>query len=468
MDPKSLQQTGEKLMLILMFTMIISMMSAIMFNIVLPEISEEFGLSISQVSWFSSAYALIYAIGTVTYGKLADHYKLKNLLTFGLIIFAIGSLVGLVSQTFWLALVGRCLQSVGASAIPAIAMMVPIRYFAPERRGSALGMSAVGLAIGSALGPVVAVFIVSVAHWRWFFAIPLLILITLPLYRKYLGNEHHHESTNKFDWMGGGLLAGTVALLLLGVTNGTGWFIVGGLLLLVLFIIRIRMAADPFVQPKLFKNSKYTIVLPIAFLINGMGASLPFLSPLFLTNIHQLPTSWIGFVMVPAAAVTAILGRKGGKLADRKGNSYLFYMASGLLLICFGSLSIFIGSSPVWIAIYLIFGNLGSSFILLAMSNSISRTLPKDQIGVGMGMYFMLNFISQGMSTGVYSKLVDLGTDFKLNPVNQYPDHFIYSNIFFVLAILQVGILLFYYFQFGREKSTSIASSKKLKLLGGK
>lgn len=455
MEKEVQQQTGEKLMLILMFTLIISAMSGLMFNIVLPDISKEFNLSISQVSWFSSAYALIYAIGTVTYGKLADSYKLKNLLTFGLILFAIGSLVGLVSQTFWLALVGRCLQAMGAAAIPATAMLIPVRYIAPDRRGSALGIAAVGLAIGSALGPVISALIVGVAHWRWLFCIPLLILITLPFYRKYLKDEKQGVF-EKFDWFGGGLLAVAVALFLLGVTNGTWWFMIGGVLALVFFIARIRTVADPFVQPKLFENKEYILVLTLAFLINGIGFSLYFLSPLLLSQVHQLTSSWIGFAMVPAAVASAILGRKGGKLADLKGNSHLFFVASGSLLTCFVLLSTFTGSSPFFIAMFLIFGNVGQSFMLIAMSNSISRTLPKEQVGVGMGLFSMMNFIAGGMATGVYSWVVDIGSDVLWNPLNNNPNGFIYSNIFFVLTALHVVILLFYYFQYGRAKRKSI------------
>ncbi|MBT2744199.1 MFS transporter [Bacillus sp. ISL-77] len=452
---KEQRQTGEKLMLILMFTLIISAMSALMFNIVLPDISEELNLSISQVSWFSSAYALIYAIGTVTYGKLADSYKLKNLLTFGLILFAIGSLVGLVSHTFWLALVGRCLQAMGAAAIPATAMLIPVRYIALERRGSALGMAAVGLAIGSALGPVISALIVSVAHWRWLFCIPILILITLPFYRKYLKDEQQGVS-GKFDWFGGSLLAVAVALFLLGVTNGTWWFMIGALLALVFFIARIRTVANPFIQPKLFGNREYILVLTVAFLINGIGFSLYFLSPLLLSQVHQLTSSWIGFAMVPAAVASAILGRIGGKLADLKGNSHLFFVASGLLLTCFVLLSTFTGNSPLCIAMFLIFGNVGQSFMLIAMSNSISRTLPKEQVGVGMGLFSMMNFIAGGIATGVYSSVVDIGSDVLWNPLNMNPNGFIYSNIFFVLAALHVVILLFYYFQYGRAKRKSI------------
>lgn len=447
--------TGDKLIRVLMFTLIISMMSGLMFNIVLPEISREFHLGIAQVSWLSSAYFLIYAIGTVTYGKLADSYKLKSLLTFGLLLFAAGSLVGLASHTFWLALAGRCLQAAGAASIPAAAMLIPVRYFPPERRGSALGMSAVGLALGNALGPVVSSLIVSLAHWRWLFAVPLLILVTLPFYRKYL-KEEPEGTPGMFDWIGGGLLGVTVALLLLGVTGGSSLMLLIGLIVLGLFILRVLKTPAPFIQPKLFRNKSYTCGLTVAFLVNGIGFSFYFLTPLLLAKVQALDPGWVGFAMVPAALASALLGRIGGKLADSRGNSYLFFIASGGLLLSFILLSSFTGGSAFLIALFLIFGNVGQSFILIALSNTISRTLPKEQVGVGMGLMSMLNFIAGGMATGIYSRVVEYGAGHPWNPVNLDANGSVFSNIYFVLAILHVMILVFYYIQFGESKRTAL------------
>ncbi|WP_199615161.1 MFS transporter [Paenibacillus alkalitolerans] len=439
---------GEKLIRILAFTLVISVMSATMFNIVLPQIRADFQLSFAQVSWVSSAFLLIYALGTVIYGKLSDTYKLKNLITFGLIFFALGSMIGLAAQAYWMVLLGRVLQAVGAAVIPATASIIPVRYFPPESRGRALGISMTGLAIGGALAPVVAALVVSVVHWSWLFLMPLFTLIALPFYRKYLDDDQRNTGT--IDWIGGGLLAGTVALLLLAITYEEWTLAAGCALLFVLFVARIRSAAEPFIRPALFKNKSYSLGLTIAFLVTATGYSLPFLSPQLLTHVNELTPGLVGFAMVPAAVTTAFLGRKAGKLADAKGNSFLFYLASVLFLTCFVLLSSFAGISPVFIAIFLIFGNVGLSFIYIALSNSISRTLPKEQTGVGMGLMAMLNFIAGAVSAGVYSKVIDVGSVVRWNPANFYPNALVYSNIYFVLSILSASILLLYYFQFGR------------------
>lgn len=253
MQTQAQQQSADKVLRILVFTLMITVMSATMFNIVLPQIRADFDLSFSQVSWVTSAFLLIYAVGTVMYGKLADSYKLKNLLTFGLILFAIGSLIGFFAHNYAMVLLGRIVQAAGAAVIPATSSIIPVRYFPQERRGRALGISMTGLAIGSALGPVLSSLLVSLLDWRWLFCMPLFTLFALPYFRKYL--EEEERASVKMDWIGGGLLAVTIALLLLAISNQSLLLALGCIISFLLFLVRIRTTSEPFIRPGLFRRN---------------------------------------------------------------------------------------------------------------------------------------------------------------------------------------------------------------------
>ncbi|KUP25106.1 MFS transporter [Paenibacillus sp. DMB5] len=447
---------GERLMRILVFTLIISVMNGTMFNVVLPVISRQFQLSPSQVSWMVSGYLIVYAIGTVTFGKLTDKYSLKNLLTFGLIFLAAGSIFGIVSTQYWMMIVARLLQAVGASVIPALAMIIPIRYFSPEKRGRALGTSAIGVALGSALGPIIAGFVSTVWSWQVLFVIPLLALFTLPFYRKYLDDEKGNDS--KIDFIGGVLLAGTVAALLLALTNGGLEYAVSGIILLMLFILRVRYAAHPFIDPVVFRNKAYTSGLAIAFVLTAISFSTPFITPQLLAQLNELSPAVIGLIMLPSALITAYMGRKGGRLADEKGNSFLLITAAALLIFGFICLSSVAGMPPVFIAVSLIFTVLGQSFMQIALSNTISRTLAKDQIGIGMGLFSMLNFIAAAVSTATIGKILDFGTTtVRFNPIPRNDAAFVYSNIFLILAFLVAVMAVLYFVQFGRGSDKDTA-----------
>ncbi|MCR2806929.1 MFS transporter [Paenibacillus soyae] len=447
------REASERVIRILALTLLISVMSATTFTIVLPEIRAEYRLTYAQVSWVTTAYLLLYAIGTVIYGKLADHYRLKNLLTFGLIFFSFGSMIGLAAQAYWMVLLGRALQAAGAAVIPAAAGIIPVRYFPPERRGRALGIAMTGLAIGGAAGPMITSLFMSIVHWRFLFCIPLITLIAIPFYRKYLNDAPREKGS--IDWLGGGLLGGSAALLLLAITNEAWLPGVGSVALFLLFLLRIRFATNPFIRLELFRNRSYSLVLIIAILNSGVGYSLAFLSPQLLSQVHRLAPHLVGYVMVPAAIATAILSRKAGKLADDRGNPFVFYVASSLLLACFLLLSLSVGAPPFYMALTLILGNVGQSFMMIVLSNTLSRSLPQEQTGVGMGLLSMLNFISGAIAASIYSAIIDRGASSGWLGVTANPAAFVYSNLYLVLALIHVLLFAYYYVFFGRAESRS-------------
>lgn len=446
---------GEKLMRVLAFTLVFSVMNASMFNVVMPTISKEFNIGAADVTWLLTGYMIVYAVGSVVYGKLADKYRLKDLLTFGLIFFALGSVVGLAATEFWMMVVGRVLQAAGAAVIPATAMIVPVRYFSPEKRGRALGTTAIGLSLGTAIAPIVAGLITSFGSWRFLFLLSLFPLIALPFFRKYL--DDYRGEAQKIDWIGGILLGGTVAMLLLAISQGQWMYAIIGAILLILFIVRIRTAAEPFIQPKLFSNKQYSFGLLIAFLATGLSFGLPYVTPQFLSGLNGLSPALIGLIMFPAAICSAFLGRQGGKLADRKGNPLLVYIATTLIFICFITLSTLVGVSPYVVMFILIFGNVGQTFMQIAMSNTISRTLTKDQVGVGMGLFSLLNFIAGAMATSIIGKMIEANHgSVHFNPIAVYADGYVFSNIFSVQALLAIVIIVLYYAQ---SKMTGKSSS---------
>ncbi|WP_379334841.1 MFS transporter [Paenibacillus sp. GCM10027626] len=450
-------KNNNKLLAVLIFALIFSVMNGTMFNVALPVIGAEFQLTPSELSWIMTGYMMLYAVGSVVFGKLADRYRLKDLLTIGLLLFAVGSIVGATAGEYWVVIAGRLLQAAGASVLPATAMIIPIRYFPQESRGKALGTSAIGLAIGGAIGPIVAGLVVGIGSWRLLFVLSLLSLLTLPFFRKYLDNAR--GSKGSMDYLGGALLAATITLLLLAITQRNLWLLLVFAVLLILFIVRIRNAADPFIQPAIFRNRSFSVALLLSFLTTAMSFSLTFMTPQFLASLNGLLPGSIGLVLFPAAAASALLGRKGGKLADEKGNLFLVTIGSGLLFLCFALLSSLVGMSPYVIAIIVILGNVGQTFMQVSMSNTISRTLTREQTGVGMGLFSMLNFIAGAIAMSIIGTMLDQpSTTLQLNPLVSSTSAYMYSNILTVISISVMFVYIVYRYQFGGAKQSSKAT----------
>ncbi|GGO01677.1 MFS transporter [Saccharibacillus kuerlensis] len=429
---------------VLAFAMVISVMNSTMFNVALPVLRQEFELSSSQVSWVVTAYIIVYAIGSVTYGKLADKFGLKNLITFGLICFAVGSLVGMFATGFGMIIAGRVFQSIGASVIPASSMLIPIRYVSTEQRGRALGITSAGMALGTAIGPIVAGFLLGFASWRFLFAISLLVLIALPFFRRYLKTEP--SIPGKADLPGGVLLAATIALLLLSITGRSWGYAAATLAAFLLFVWRIRRANQPFVDPGIFRIGKYTMGLIIGCMVLTLNLCVPYLIPQLLSSVNGLNSLQTGMVMFPGAVVAALLGLVGGRIADAKGNIFLFAWAFALQLAGYIVLFSYIGMGSWPIALLLIVVNTGLTFAQITLANTVSRTLSGPQTGVGMGIYMMSSFIAGAVGTSVLGLVLD----------GRSGDGGTFGSIFGFFAIWIAAAAVLYFVTFGRKAATKV------------
>jgi len=435
----------EKLLLVMRFTLMISVLNGSVFNLVLPEIAREYRLPPSQVSWVAGGYMLFYAIGSAVYGKLADRYRLKGLLTFGLLFFAAGSSLGAFARGFGMVVTARVLQAAGSSVVPAAAMLIPVRWFPPERRGRALASNAVGIALGNAAGPVAAAFIAGFAGWRFLFLLALLALAALPFLRRLLAHEPPIRGP-RTDWLGAALLTGAAACLLVAVTRSAWPLAALGAALLGLFVRRIRTAAAPFIQPALFANRRYSLGLAIAIAANAVGFSLPYLMPQLLARLNGLSSARVGWVMLPGALASVLLGRRGGRYADRRGNPALLRLAATLQAACCLLLSTFAGASPLWTGAIYVIGYLGQTLMLVALSGTVASALAPEQAGVGMGLFSMLNFISSAATATLIGKLLDYHPARALNPLQGNPAAYGFSNIFAGEVALIAAIVIAYRF----------------------
>jgi DHA2 family metal-tetracycline-proton antiporter-like MFS transporter len=435
---------ANKLVPWIIYLIFFAVLNETVFNVSTPLIAKQFSLTPAGVSWMMTIFLVFFGIGSVIYGKLSDIYSLRSLIIIGIVIYNIGSIMGFALQfSYPLVIVARAIQGIGASAIPALIFVVAARYFADAERGKIFGFitSTISLAIG--LGPVVGGFVAGTFHWSYLFLISLLILIALPFLRRRLPQEPRREGT--VDIPGATLVALTVGALVVFLNFSEWYYLAAFALMLVLFILRMRTASDPFIKPSLFKNAKFRTGVVVGFCLFSIVIGFLFLIPLMLNDIYALNASQIGLILFPGAISSVVFGPIGGNLADRKGNNFVVSIGLLLLIASMILISFLMGVSPLVVAAALLLTYVGFSLSQTAMINSVSQTLPEHETGVGMGLFNLVSIISGALGTALVGKILSgKWLEISLVPTFSMLHGFAYSNLMIVFSIvIALGGLLY-------------------------
>lgn len=433
------------------FTIFFSVLNGTMFQVAVPDIALEFQLFPSQVSWVMTAYIIVFAVGSLMYGKLADIYPLKNLITIGIVLLNLGSLAGFFARWYAILILARLLQAAGGAAIPALAMITVTRYVPRELRGRMLGFIASTVALAAGIGPLAGGLVSGYLHWRYLFIITAMTVFAVPCLRRHLPAEIHEK--RPFDAFGAVLVAIGVTALLLSVTEKVWWYLPIGILALVWLGIHTKKVDPPFINPAVLGSRRYRNTLVATFLSTGTVFGMMFLVPILLRDAYDLKAEYIGIAMFPGAFSAFVMGFVGGRLSDRVGSVPVVYAGLSCLIGGFFLISFF--SSSFSVALFLIVCYTGFSFLQSSLPHTVTRLIPREHTGVGMGMYNLLFFISGAFSTSAVGSYLDRKVDtFSLNPFQASHQYLIYRNLMVMLAAAACAALIVYAHTFGVRMSS--------------
>src|SRR5699024_12429366 len=82
---------------------------------------------------------------------------------------------------FVLLIMARFIQGTGATAFPALVMVVVARYIPKENRGKAFGLIGSIVVMGEGVGPANGGMIAHYIHWSYLLLIPMITIITVPI-----------------------------------------------------------------------------------------------------------------------------------------------------------------------------------------------------------------------------------------------------------------------------------------------
>jgi DHA2 family metal-tetracycline-proton antiporter-like MFS transporter len=443
----------------LIYLVFFAVLNETVFNVSTPAISSAFSLTASGVSWVMTSFIVFFAMGSVIFGRLSDIFSIRRLILIGILMYAGASVAGFVLQSFYAGVVAaRAIQGAGASALPALIMVIIARYFPAEQRGRVFGTITSVVAFAAGIGPVIGGLVSGSLGWAFLFAIPLLTLISIPFFLKLLPSEKKREGG--VDILGAFLVAVGISALIFFLSFSSWYYLAGSAAAIAVLVFHVRRTPNPFIQPALFANVRFRAGMVVGFLVFSASIGIIFLIPLMFTSLRGLTTKEIGLLMFPGAISGVVFGRLGGTLADKRGNRLVMGLGIFLLIVSLLAISVLLGLSPWFVSGGLLLTYIGFTLIQTALINSVSQTLEMRQTGTGMGLFNLVTFISAAVGTALVARVLGSGWfDVRLNPLISEAKAFGYSNLMVAFAVVIAAGGLIYFARFRKHASKSASWS---------
>ncbi|HEX4851777.1 MAG TPA: DHA2 family efflux MFS transporter permease subunit, partial [Puia sp.] len=300
-------------------------------NVALTDMSGSLGVSIEDISWVITSYAIANVIIIPLTGFLSEYFGRKNYYLVSMIIFTAASYMcaqstGLVEIIVW-----RFVQGVGGGALLSTSQAILFDAFEPEDRPVASGLFGMGLVLGPTLGPTLGGYIIEHMSWPMIFMINIPIgivasILTYSFIDKKAG-EGKNKSNIHIDYIGIAFLMAGIGCLQYVLERGEAedWFssmsikicaviAIIGLIGFISYELRIK---NPAVNLRVLGNRNLAFTTVFTFVVGlGLFTSVfvyPVLAQRVLgytayeTGLSLLPPTLIGVVMMP------IIGRSMSK-----------------------------------------------------------------------------------------------------------------------------------------------------------
>ena len=308
-------------------------------NVALPHMTTTFSTNTDRIRWVVEAYAMSYAIFTLTMTWLRERVGIKVAFIAGLVIFTVSSAFCGIAWSLGSMITFRILQGIGGGIMLPTGFTLITESFPPHQRGTAFGLFGIVIVFAPSLGPTLGGYLVDFVNWRYIFYINIPIGILTFFLASITLRERKKLNPMPFDFLGFMGLATFLGCLLIVLTNGQseGWNSDYSLSLfgfsflgLLLFFVNYSRTRNPIFDLKIFKNFHFSM---IAILNLARAASLfgrIFLLPLFFQNLLGYSALTTGLLLAPGALMSGIVAPITGPLVDRYGPKVFIF--AGLII----------------------------------------------------------------------------------------------------------------------------------------
>jgi EmrB/QacA subfamily drug resistance transporter len=371
-------------------------------NVALPTLSHPtasggLGASGSELQWIVDVYVLVFAGLLLTAGALGDRFGRYRALTFGLVLFGVGSAASAFASSASVLIGTRAVMGIGAAFImPATLSLITNVFHDPHERAKAIGAWAGVAAVGIGIGPVIGGFLLEHFWWGSVFFVNVPVVVAALILGFFLLPESRDPSAPKLDPLGSILSIAGLTALLWAIIEGPshGWTspavlgaFVAGVIILVAFMLWELHCPDPMLDVRFFENRRFSAASAAITLTYMALFGTIFLLTQYFQSVLDYSAVEAGAVFMPMAALMVVFAPRSPKLVARLGSKVVVaagMAVTGLSLLMM--LTFDVNTSVWWVIAATIPIGIGLAHVMAPATESIMGSLPREKAGVGSAM----------------------------------------------------------------------------------
>jgi len=382
-------------------------------NVSIPHIAGSLGITLEQGAWVITSYAIAEAICVPLTAWIAFRFGSVRTFLFSMMGFGFFSLLCGLSVSIEMLVMCRIGQGIFGAFLMPMSQTLLLRVFPPEQQNIGMGMWAMTLLLGPALGPIIGGWLTDNWSWHWIFLInvpvALLSIIGGAVLLRPIETERR---VLPIDYVGLVLLVIWVGCLqvILDIGRNHDWF---GDPLIVVLAITSAVAFLIFVVWELTEDHP---VVDLRILRHrGLSVSLVVLSISFgayfagFVIVPQWQQAWLGFTatqagysssfsaiagLLTAPLVVMLMPRLDPRLLVSGGIVWLAVM--GLLRTFWAT------DSDFWtLSIPQFVQGLGMTFLMLPIINLTLSTVDEHEVASAAGLQSFMRTIATAFATSV-------------------------------------------------------------------
>src|SRR6516164_10980160 len=210
---------GRAMILPLALAQFIASYAATNMNVAISAIAKDLGTDVAGVQTAITLFTLTMAALMIPGSKLTDIWGRKRCFILGLIVYAVGGLLALLSFGLVQLIIGySLLEGVGSALmIPPIYILVTVAFPDVKSRARYFGVVSGAGGLGAAAGPLIGGVVTSAISWRASFGLQVLVVGWIILLARKIIDTPPEEPRPRFDVIGAVLSAAGLFFIVLGL-----------------------------------------------------------------------------------------------------------------------------------------------------------------------------------------------------------------------------------------------------------